>query len=313
MANAENGLRSIVHPVITSGATPPSWLGLAAALADVAFELDLQGRFAAFGAAAVFGREAESLLGTPANAFFNLRDGVLESVIADLGFQSGTWRGKVAIRDASGAAGMFRLALTAWPLQGEPTCIAGLLTDLVAPLIDISAQDDADAEDAVSQVTRLLCPSTGLWSLSSFVEQTARRFDRLDVEDRPGTLLCLGFARASAALRTSVALRLTEELREIIRPTDLLGRIAPAVIAIWYDGMDHLTGAERAARFCKYIPSMLPDHVLISAGVATRWPGSADDPQTMIERARLALRDAEAATDRDAVGSWRVWQKTSGD
>jgi hypothetical protein len=57
---------------------------------------------------------------------------------------------------------------------------------------------------------------------------------------------------------------------------------------------------------------MLPDHVLISAGVATRWPGSADDPQTMIERARLALRDAEAATDCDAVGSWRVWQKTSG-
>jgi hypothetical protein len=174
MADAENGLRRIIHPVIKSGATPPSWLGLAAALADVAFELDLQGRFAAFGADSVFGHAAESLVGTPANAMFNLRDGVLQSVIADLDFQSGTWLGKVAIRHANGAAGVFRLALTAWPFQGEPICIAGLLTDLAVPLIDISAEDDDGAEDAVAQVTRLLCPNTGLWSLGSFVEQTLR-------------------------------------------------------------------------------------------------------------------------------------------
>jgi len=309
MANAENQLWSIIHPVTKSGAIPPSWLGPATALADAAFELDLQGRFTAFGADTAFGYEAESLLGSPADHLFNLPDGALQSVIADLGFQAGTWLGKAAIRQASGTVGIYRLALTAWPLNAAPACIIGLLTDLKVPLIDISTQDDAGALAAALQVSQLLCPSTGLWSLASFIDQTSRRFDRLDVEDRPGTLLLLGFAAAPVSQQTPVALSLSEELREIIRPTDLLGRIAPAIIGLWCDGMDHLTGAERAARFCKYLPATVPDHVLISAGVATRWPGSADDPETMIERAGSALAEAEAATARDATGHWRVWQK----
>jgi GGDEF domain-containing protein len=309
MKHAVNNIRSQRNPVTKPGAHPSPWLGQAAALADVAFELDSEGRFLAFGDDVVFGYDAESLIGVPANALFNVPAGAFDSVIADLAAQPGAWLGKIAIRQASGSVSMFRLALAAKPAKTPTHCIAGLLTDLEAPLIDISYTEASEIEDAAIQVSRLLCPNTGLWSLASFIEQTARRFDRLDVEDRPGTLLCLGFSRASAALQTPVALRLTEELREIIRPTDLLGRIAPAIIALWCDGMDHLTGAERAARFCKYLPTTVPGHILISAGVATRWPGNADDPETMIERAGLALRDAEAATDRDAIGRWRVWQK----
>jgi hypothetical protein len=309
MTNADNQFRSKINPVTTSGAPPSPWLGPAASLADVAFELDMAGRFTAFGHEIVFGYAAESLIGVPANALFNVPSGAFESVIADLALQTGSWLGKIAIRQASGAVSMFRLALAAAPATGapkaKPACIIGLLTDLEAPLVDISLTEIAESDDTAIQISRLLCPTTGLWSLASFIEQTSRRFDRLDVEDRPGTLIFLGFARASAALQTPVALRMTEELREIIRPTDLLGRIAPAIIGLWCDGMDHLTGAERAARFCKY----LPGHILIAAGVATRWPGSADDPETMIERTNAALTEAQAATDRDAIGRWRVWQK----
>jgi hypothetical protein len=313
MNHAENNSHSRQNPVTKPGIPPSPWLSQAASLADVAFELDLEGRFLAFGDDVVFGYAAESLIGVPANAFFNITAGAFEAVIADLAAHPGSWLGKLAIRQASGAVSMFRLALAAKPAKTRTICIAGLLTDLEAPLIDMSFTETSQTEDAAIQVSRLLCPNTGLWSLASFIEQTARRFDRLDVEDRPGTLLCLGFARASAALQTPVALRLTEEMREIIRPTDLLGRIAPAIIALWCDGMDHLTGGERAARFCKYLPTTVPGHVLISAGVATRWPGSADDPEIMIERASLALRDAEAATALDAIGSWRVWQKDPAD
>lgn len=309
MNHSINQLRSGDLIVTDPDVTPSSWLATAATLADVAFEVDLAGRFTAFGHDIVFGYAAESLIGVPANALFNVPLGAFDSVIADLATEPGSWFGKIAIKQASGAVSMYRLALATKPGQTHPLAsIVGLLTDLEAPLIDISGTGLTEADIAATDIARLLCPGTGLWSLASFIEQTARRFDRLDVEDRPGTLIFIGFARASAALQTPVALRITEELREIIRPTDLIGRIAPAIIGLWCDNMDHLTGAERAARFCKYLPTAIPGHVLISAGVAARWPGSADDPETMLERAGVALREAEAVTDRESIGSWRVWQ-----
>lgn len=141
--------------------------------------------------------------------------------------------------------------------------MVGMLTDLEAPLIDVFCAGMSEADAAATEIARLLCPGTGLWSLASFIEQTARRFDRLDVKDRPGTLIFIGFTRASAALQTPVPLRTTEELREIIRPTDLIGRIATAFIGLWCDNMDHLSGAERVARFCKYQLTAIPGHVLI--------------------------------------------------
>ena len=126
-------------------------------------------------------------------------------------------------------------------------------------------------------------------------EEIARRFDRLDVEDLPGTLLYLGFSRAPAELHSAVAMRLAEELRDIVRPTDLLGRIDATTIGLWCDGMDHLTGGERAAKFCTQLPAILPERTPITVGVAPRWAGSGDDTATVIEHAAVALRLAEIA------------------
>ena len=148
---------------------------------------------------------------------------------------------------------------------------------------------------------------------SASYSEIARRFDRLDVEELPGTLLYLGFSRAPAALRCAVAMRLADELRDVVRPTDLLGRIDASTVALWCDGMDHLTGGERAAKFCTQLPAILPERALITAGVATRWPGNGDDAAAATEHAAIALRLADMATERattpDLAGAWRVYQR----
>jgi GGDEF domain-containing protein len=169
------------------------------------------------------------------------------------------------------------------------------------------------AEDPALCHNAMLDPETGLWSARTFAEEIARRFDRLDVEELPGTLLYLGFSRAPAALHGPVAMRLADELRDIVRPTDLLGRVGPTTIALWCDGMDHLTGGERAAKFCSKLPAVLPERTLVSVGVAPRWAGSGDDPASVVEHAAIALRLADMATERltgpEMAGAWRVWQR----
>jgi len=168
-------------------------------------------------------------------------------------------------------------------------------------------------DDPALHHNAMLDAETGLWSGRTFAEELARRFDRLDVEELPGTLLYLGFSRAGAAQQTAVAMRLAEELRDIVRPTDLLGRLDATTIALWCDGMDHLTGGERAAKFCAQLPAVLPEHTLVTVGVAPRWAGSGDDPASVIEHAAVALRLADMATERAAepssAGAWRVWQR----
>ncbi len=252
----------------------------------------------------MLGYASARLMGKQAGDFFNAPDGAFRTIFEAICNEAVVWHGKIEVIHADGGTGTYRLALA--PKHGrksEVTGTYGLLLDLSSPELGGSAADVRFRDN------ELLDAETGLWASASFIEQAARRFDRLDVEDRPGTLLFLGFARAPHNLHTAVAMRITEELREIVRPTDLLGRIDETTIALWCDGMDHLTGAERATRFCTHMPASLPDRVLISVGLVTRWPGSADDPHSLIARAGSALAEAGAATDRESVGSWRVWQK----
>jgi GGDEF domain-containing protein len=162
----------------------------------------------------------------------------------------------------------------------------------------------------------MLDPQTGLWSAATFAEETTRRFDRLDVEGLPGTLLLLGFSRTPRIGHRAVADRLARELREVSRPTDLLGRISLTTFGLWCDGMDELTGAERAARFCERLPDTLPGKPCICVGVVARWPSSPEEPRGLIQRATIALQQAERAataalegrsTEAVAKGTWRVW------
>jgi GGDEF domain-containing protein len=277
-------------------------------LVDAAFETDAEGRFIAFGGGDVLGHPAGQLLGTQSAALFEGPPGAFEQIFAAICTDRAAWHGSVLITRADGRLSFYRLALAPkLDERGAVVAVYGLLQDVAAPEHNLPPRNAA--EFAGARAAKILDSETGIWSAPSFIEQASRRFDRLDVEDKPGTLLFLGFRRTASNLHTPVAMRMIEELREIIRPTDLLGRIDQTTIALWCDGMDHLTGAERAARFCKQMPNILPGAAIVSVGLVTRWPNSGDDPDAMIGRAGLALRDADIVTERDSKGSWRVWQQ----
>ncbi len=274
------------------------WLSTAGLLANAVFELTPSLRFSALNPGRIFGYPAATLLGTIPIDILMADDDTIMQIFAAVRDDGAAWRGQVTINPAHGSPQSCHLAVALRPAgEGRGPSLAGLLIDLAQ-----------SSNTAITSMPRQLDPETSLWTAASFTEQAGRRFDRLDVETQPGTLLLLGFLNTSVLMQAPTAMRLADELRDIVRPTDLLGRIDATTIALWCDGMDHLTGAERAARFCKHLPAQLPDQAVICAGLVTRWPGSTDDPATMISRAFEALHHACAATVGFSHGAWRVWQ-----
>jgi hypothetical protein len=164
-----------------------------------------------------------------------------------------------------------------------------------------------------SVVTNSLDPETGLWSLPRFVEQADRRFDRLDIEGRIGTMFAFGWVRSDGAaapeaspvvVKGSVAC-----LQEMLRPADLIGRIGPTRLAAWCDGVDHFIAAERGDRIVARLETLLAGsgrHAAI--GVASRWPLSGDDPATMLGRARAGLEQARLKAAAQARAAVRIFQ-----
>lgn len=158
-----------------------------------------------------------------------------------------------------------------------------------------------------------LDPETGLWSLPNFIEQADRRFDRLDIEDRIGTMFAFGWVRCDGTtapeasplvVRGSVAC-----LQEMLRPADLLGRIGPTRLAAWCDGVDHLIAAERGDRIVTKLDALLTGTGRNAAiGIASRWPRSGDDPATMLSRARAGLEQARLKAAAQARPAVRIWQ-----
>ncbi len=270
-------------PLATAPGT--GWLAVAAMLTDLAFETDAMGRFTAFGPGKVLGRSAALL----------------------------AWHGRVRLTDPGGGSGFYRLSLAPRLSGGNVVGTYGMLFDLETPELTLPDSHAGRADDPALRHNTMLDAETGLWSARTFTEEMARRFDRLDVEELPGTLIYLSFARAPAALQSAIAMRLADELRDIVRPTDLLGRMDNTTIGLWCDGMDHLTGGERAAKFCTQLPELLPERPAITVGVSPRWAGSLEDTGSVLEHAAIALRLAELATesapDPAHMGAWRVWQR----
>lgn len=163
----------------------------------------------------------------------------------------------------------------------------------------------------------MIDPETESWSLPNLLEQTGRRFDRLDIEERVGTMLALGWVRCdgtTAAEASSVIVRESVVcLRDMLRPIDLIGRVGPTRLAVWCDGVDHLIAAERADRIVARLEAMLVGsdrHVAI--GIASRWPRSGDDPALVLERARAGLEQARLAATATRRPAVRIWQGGGG-
>ncbi len=304
-------------PTLTAGV---SWLPVGSMLADLAFETDRLGRFTAFAPGRVLGRQAAEMLGVELASLLSgpsaeeeaLGAIELRSIIATICVECMAWHGRVRLNGPEDVARLYRLSLAPRLSGGTMAGIYGLLFDMEAPELALPGTDDAALAQMPFHITAMLDAETGFWASSTFNNEISRRLDRLDVEGQPGTLLYLGFSRAGETIRPAVAMRLAEELRDVVRPTDLLGRIDETTIGLWCDNMDHLTGGERAARFCTTLPALLPEQTLITVGVAPRWPGGGEDSSMVMEHAAVALRLADFASARDeangGMSAWRVWQ-----
>lgn len=159
-------------------------------------------------------------------------------------------------------------------------------------------------------------PLTGLFNRRHFLDELARRIDRLEFEQLPGTLMfadldhfkelndALGHEVGDAALLITAAL-----LREIVRPTDLIARLGGDEFALWLDGADHLVAAERAEQIRWAVPERLGPIAAgggikptVSIGIATRDVDSTENVQEVMRRADTAMY----AVKRGGRNHWRV-------
>ena len=161
-------------------------------------------------------------------------------------------------------------------------------------------------------------PLTGLLNRRAFLDEVNRRVDRLEHEALPATLMFVDLDNFKALNDRcghdcgDEALCITAGLlRQTVRPTDLVARLGGDEFALWLDGADEFSAAERAESLRIEGPKALAhlskdgeNAVTMSIGIATRWPGAADDLETLFNRADGAMYEVKRA----GRGHWRVAQ-----
>ncbi len=211
-----------------------------------------------------------------------------------------------------------RAGLCLWRRPGERDWDEDdrLLTAAAAALVRVVLEHEAIQRELARQART--DPLTGLLNRRSFLEELARRVDRLDHEGQMGTLLYMDldhFKRLNDTCGHEVgdeALILAADmLRATVRPTDLVARLGGDEFATWMDGSDSLTAAERAERlrleapdaFARALPpAAMAAALSISIGIATRAPGSGEDIDSIMRRADTAMYQVKRA----GRGHWRV-------
>jgi diguanylate cyclase (GGDEF)-like protein len=153
---------------------------------------------------------------------------------------------------------------------------------------------------------------TGVPNRRWFLDEAERHIERLDGDRMVGTLSLIeidNLNRLSITLgrphAERVLVRLASYLRAMVRPGDVVARIAVDKFALWQTGMDYLTAAERAASLCAQpMFQDLPDghRASLSIGIASRQPGSSEDVHTLLRRAQIMVRDLRSS----GGGGWRV-------
>jgi diguanylate cyclase (GGDEF)-like protein len=153
---------------------------------------------------------------------------------------------------------------------------------------------------------------TGLPNRRWFLDDADRHIDRLDLDASVGTLVLVDIDDLRAVNLTlgreqgdRVLVRMANQLRGMVRPGDVVARVGADEFAVWQDGVDHLTAAERAETLCSLrLFQDLPDGhgATFSVGIASRQPGSAEDVRTLMRRAHMAAREVKTK----GGGGWRV-------
>ncbi len=188
-----------------------------------------------------------------------------------------------------------------------------LLASSVTALVRMVLEHDGIQREMARQART--DPLTGLLNRRAFLDELARRIDRLDREGLPGTLMFVdvdnfkplndrfGHDVGDAALTGISAL-----LRNLVRPADLVARLGGDEFALWLDGADELTAAERAEALRVdthgSLAQLVPDgmRITLSVGIACRRAGSGEFMDEVIRRADQAMYEVK----RTGRGHWRV-------
>jgi diguanylate cyclase (GGDEF)-like protein/PAS domain S-box-containing protein len=195
------------------------------------------------------------------------------------------------------------------------------LIGAAANVIRIVLEHEA-IQNEMAQQSRM-DPVTGLPNRRTFLDEAHRRVERLDRAQVPVTIMLIdldGFKQLNDRLGHDVgdaALVATADLlRQTFRPTDIIARMGADEFAVWLDGADTFSSAERAEELCRQAPqelnymagSVSPDDLIpmgMSIGLAMRWPEGEEDLDTLLRQAEEALR----AVKRHGGRNWKVFQK----
>ncbi|MGE0225044.1 MAG: GGDEF domain-containing protein [Acetobacteraceae bacterium] len=157
---------------------------------------------------------------------------------------------------------------------------------------------------------------TGLPNRLYFLDETDRRIERLTLDQGPGTLIFVSLDNLESLLRAHgrdaaqwAVTVIASLLRAAVRPTDVVARVGRDDFAVWLDGVDHMTAAERAEALSNRRLT-LPDSVVpgsvaapsLSIGIASRTNDGGEDARMLLRRAR----DAALQVREDGGGGWHV-------
>jgi diguanylate cyclase (GGDEF)-like protein/PAS domain S-box-containing protein len=188
-------------------------------------------------------------------------------------------------------------------LVGAATLVVRIVLEQDAMTRDIGQQARTDA-------------LTGLFNRRAFLEELPRHLDRLDREDECGTLMFVdldNFKPVNDQLGHEIGDQVlghaARMLRDLVRPTDLVARFGGDEFAIWMNGADHMTAAERAENLRVNAPRILAEiapglelPLSMSIGIASRPAGSNESIESVLRRADMAMY----AVKRAGRGHWRV-------
>ncbi len=194
----------------------------------------------------------------------------------------------------------------------EDTAIADSASGIVQMLLEHGAIQHQLALQARSDSL------TGLLNRRAFGDELARRLHRLAKDGVPGTLIRLEFENLPSAQRDRngqvterVLCTVSALLRGAIRTFDLAARIGSDGFALWLDGADEFSAAERAERLRIELPGVirplagaLTEGIRVSTGIAAWWPGHGEPVESLLRRADTALAEVRRA----GGGHWRVAQ-----
>ncbi|HYZ24185.1 MAG TPA: GGDEF domain-containing protein [Rhodopila sp.] len=243
--------------------------------------------------------------------------------------------GRLLIAGQSGRptylVGSDRRPLLACPWMMSPSRPGGLLM-WRAPDGAAWSRGDLGMAASVAVLLRMMIGSaagqigidrlTGLPNRRWFLDEADRRADRLDHDGAVASLTLIDvddLHRINATLGREhgdrVLIRLAGQLRSIVRPGDLVARVGTDEFAIWQDGMDHLTAAERADALCTgplERDSLDGPRITLSIGIVSRSATQTGDAQTgnaqaedvrgLLRRAYMAAREVRTR----GGGGWRV-------